>query len=78
VYQATNSAGPTANYYYDGLGERVEKVVGSTATVFVYDAFGNLAEEYSPYNMWSKDASFWAGRWWRLKIRRRIRAARVS
>jgi RHS repeat-associated protein len=61
VYQATNSSGPTANYYYDGLGERVEKTVGSTATVLVYDAFGNLAEEYSPYNAWSKDYVFFGG-----------------
>jgi RHS repeat-associated protein len=50
-----------SNYSYNGLSERVEKTVGSTATVFVYDAFGNLAEEYSPYNVWSKDYIFFNG-----------------
>ncbi len=45
----------SASYYYDGLGERVEKVAGSQSTVYVYDAFGRLAEEYSPATTWSKD-----------------------
>lgn len=36
-------------YYYDGSGARVKKVVPSTGetTVFVYDAGGALAAEYS-------------------------------
>lgn len=37
----------TATYLYDGLGERVEKTVGSASTLFVYDAAGHLAGEYS-------------------------------
>ena len=41
---ATNS---TANYYYDGSGKRVKKVVGTQETIFVYDAFGKLVAEYT-------------------------------
>jgi RHS repeat-associated protein len=37
---------PAAQYYYDGEGHRVKKVVGSNTTVFVYDAFGKLVAEY--------------------------------
>ena len=38
----------TSNYAYDGDGLRVSKVVdGSTTTIYVYDAWGNLAAEYS-------------------------------
>ena len=52
----TNSGGLSANYYYDGMGDRVEKVLSNgQAIVSVYDAFGNLAEEYSPATTWSKD-----------------------
>lgn len=36
-----------ASYIYDGDGRRVKKVVGNTTTVFVYDAMGRLAAEYS-------------------------------
>ena len=61
VVSETNSNGPSATYYYDGLGERVTKVAGSTTTDYVYDAFGNLAEEYSPYNVWSKDYIIFGG-----------------
>jgi uncharacterized protein RhaS with RHS repeats len=59
--RVTSEMGSGQNYYYDGLGERVEKVVGGTDTVYVYDAFGNLAEEYSTYNVWSKDYVFLNG-----------------
>lgn len=34
-------------YVYDGSGTRVKKVTDSEATVFVYDAAGRLAAEYS-------------------------------
>lgn len=37
----------TANYFYDGSGRRVRKIVEQEVTVFVYDAFGKLAAEYS-------------------------------
>jgi|GEM_PF-1768093 len=33
-------------YFYDGEGHRVKKVVGSNTTVFVYDAMGKLVAEY--------------------------------
>lgn len=42
---------PDANvigrYFYDGEGQRVKKVTNTETTVFVYDAGGNLAAEYS-------------------------------
>jgi RHS repeat-associated protein len=34
-------------YFYDGDGARIKKVVGGVTTVFVYDAAGDLAAEYS-------------------------------
>jgi YD repeat-containing protein len=34
-------------YSYDGEGRRVKKVAGGNTTVFVYDAAGQLAAEYS-------------------------------
>src|SRR5579875_2876382 len=52
----SNAGGLSASYYYDGVGHRVEKVLSNgQATVYVYDVFGRLAEEYSPANSWSKD-----------------------
>ncbi len=49
--QATVSfAGSTESYGYDGDGRRVSKAVsgtGGAATVYVYDAMGRLAAEYS-------------------------------
>lgn len=36
-----------SNYYYDGNGKRVKKVTPTEETIFVYDAFGKLAAEYS-------------------------------
>jgi RHS repeat-associated protein len=55
VYDAENrqiqSADTTSNtlmqYQYDGDGRRVQKATGSAATVYVYDAFGQLAAEYT-------------------------------
>jgi RHS repeat-associated protein len=38
----------TRSYEYDGDGRRVKQIVGAETTVFVYDAFGNLAAEYGP------------------------------
>jgi RHS repeat-associated protein len=35
-------------YQYNGLGQRVEKTVGSTTTVYVYDEAGHLLGEYTP------------------------------
>lgn len=40
--------GATVNYVYDGEGRRVMQQGASGTTVFAYDAFGNLAAEYSP------------------------------
>jgi RHS repeat-associated protein len=34
-------------YVYDGSGRRVEKIAGGTTTIYVYDAQGLLATEYS-------------------------------
>jgi RHS repeat-associated protein len=45
---APGIGGGTVNYLFDGSGQRVEKVFSSGAsTVYVYDAFGQLAAEYS-------------------------------
>ena len=38
---------PDATYHYDGDGKRVKKIVGTEVTIFVYDASGQLAAEYS-------------------------------
>ncbi len=42
--------GGTAQYFYDGLGQRVEKLLNSNPTVYVYDAQGKLAAEYGSGN----------------------------
>ncbi len=47
---AVSFAGSTESYGYDGDGRRVSKAVsgtGGAATVYVYDAMGRLAAEYS-------------------------------
>jgi len=49
--QYTKSGQSTNSYYYDGEGRRVKKVVGSTTTVFVYNASGQLIAEYDGTNM---------------------------
>ncbi|HEY0324115.1 MAG TPA: hypothetical protein VGC66_24430 [Pyrinomonadaceae bacterium] len=36
-------------YYYDGEGRRVKKVVGSITTIYVYDILGQLVAEYTDY-----------------------------
>ena len=42
------SAAAKTTYHYDGQGNRVKKVVKDAgSTVYVYDAFGKLASEYS-------------------------------
>jgi RHS repeat-associated protein len=48
-YDAGNrqTAAGVNSYLYDGLGQRVEKVAVGATTVYVYDAFGQLAAEYS-------------------------------
>jgi len=49
--QATDApgiGGGTVTYAYDGAGERVKKQIsGGAATIYVHDAFGQLAAEYS-------------------------------
>jgi uncharacterized protein RhaS with RHS repeats len=37
----------TVNYTYDAQGERVQKVSSGVTTVYVHDAFGQLAAEYN-------------------------------
>jgi RHS repeat-associated protein len=39
--------GGTENYIYDGDGRRVGKWASSSATLYVYDAFGQLTAEYT-------------------------------
>ncbi len=41
------SGAATGSYSYDGSGNRVEKMVGSVTTTYVYDASERLAAEYS-------------------------------
>ena len=38
---------PDATYHYDGRNQRVKKIVGNEVTIFVYNAMGRLAAEYS-------------------------------
>jgi RHS repeat-associated protein len=47
--QVNNASGIVGQYYYDGDGKRVKKVVPSTSetTIFVYDAGGKMVAEYS-------------------------------
>jgi len=48
--EVKNSVGQTVGqYFYDGDGKRIKKVVPGTGetTIFVYDAAGNLVAEYS-------------------------------
>jgi RHS repeat-associated protein len=41
----SNSNG--GQYFYDGDGRRVKKIVGAETTVFIYNASGQMVEEYS-------------------------------
>jgi YD repeat-containing protein len=47
--QVSNSSGIVGQYFYDGDGKRVKKIVPSTGetTIFVYDASGKMVAEYS-------------------------------
>ena len=48
--QATYDLGggtPTVNYAYDGEGRRISRTQAGASRVFVYDAFGKLAAEYT-------------------------------
>ena len=47
--QVSNAQGIVGQYFYDGDGKRVKKVVPGTGetTIFVYDATGKLVAEYS-------------------------------
>ena len=48
IRQSTNTGtSQTTDYAYDGAGNRVKKTVGTASTYFVYDAFGQLAAEYT-------------------------------
>jgi RHS repeat-associated protein len=42
----TSGGGTLGTYYYDGDGDRVKKTSASDSTVLVYDAAGQLIEEY--------------------------------
>jgi RHS repeat-associated protein len=44
---ATSSANGSMTYSYDGNGRRVMVTTGAGTTIFVYDAMGNLAAEYT-------------------------------
>lgn len=44
---ATSTNGAQTTYSYDGDGRRVKKVQGGATTLYVYDAAGQLAAEYS-------------------------------
>ncbi|HEY0429715.1 MAG TPA: RHS repeat-associated core domain-containing protein [Pyrinomonadaceae bacterium] len=42
-----NPISTVGEYFYDGDGKRVKKIAGTEVTIFVYDAAGKLAAEYS-------------------------------
>jgi RHS repeat-associated protein len=43
----SNTVNGTSTYSYNGQGHRVQKVSGGVTTVYVYDAMGEVAAEYS-------------------------------
>jgi RHS repeat-associated protein len=45
--QVSNAVNGSNTYSYDGEGHRVQKVSGGVTTVYVYDAEGEVAAEYS-------------------------------
>jgi RHS repeat-associated protein len=47
VTASDSGTGSSGTYSYDGDGRRVQRVVNGVTTVYVYDAFGQLATEYS-------------------------------
>ncbi len=49
VSESNTIGNPAANYYYDGVGQRVLKwIAGGGMTLYIYDALGQLAAEYGP------------------------------
>lgn len=47
-FTASNSGStPDATYSYDGDGKRVKKITATETTIFVYDASGKIAAEFS-------------------------------
>jgi len=51
IYDAENrmtAFSTNLTYQYDGEGHRVSRTMGLMTTTYVYDAFGNLAAEYTP------------------------------
>ncbi len=48
VIASTQPMMGTIQYAYDGSGRRVQKTVGTTNTVLVYDGMGQLTAEYGP------------------------------
>jgi RHS repeat-associated protein len=44
--ELTSTSNGSATYNYDGDGRRVKKVNGFVTTVYIYDGFGQLAQEY--------------------------------
>ena len=47
VSATDNTTHAVEKYFYDGAGERVEKTGPGGTTVYVFDAFGQLAAEYT-------------------------------
>jgi RHS repeat-associated protein len=47
VSETTTGGTSPATYLYDGDGRRVEKLVGTIQTFYIYDASGNLSAEYT-------------------------------
>ena len=58
MISASNSSGTIGQYFYDGDGRRVKKIVPSTGelTIFSYDVGGKLVAEYSTIVASSQDA----------------------
>jgi len=48
----------TQNYFYDGDGRRVKKIVGNDTTVFVYNVAGQLIAEYTSGTPGAGDTSY--------------------
>ena len=46
---AVNTGGTIGEYFYDGDGKRIKKIVPNTGeiTIFIYDASGKMVAEYS-------------------------------
>ena len=48
ITATSTSPSLSATYVYDGIGQRVMKVIaGGATTIYVHDVFGNLATEYT-------------------------------